>query len=335
MSRKSTIDALFVNRPAEPLGAPNTSERAPASAVRTGAVAAMGASLQQWTAAQKTSEELQAQIANAQTVVELDPAAIDPAPVRDRITIENDPSFDSLVESLRQSGQQVPILVRPHPEGPGRYQTAYGHRRVQAAKALGLRVKAVVADLSDEALLTAQGKENGERRDLSFIEKALFAWRLELANYDRALICSALSTDKADLSRAIAVVRAVPETMIQAIGPAPKAGRARWLALAEAVAQPKAARKVEALLGSDEFRTLHSDERFAAVLKALQPSSEKAAEAQPVLRSAKGQAIISATQSGNGPLWRFDERHVPGFADFLSSHLPDLLAQFERGSSET
>lgn len=333
MSRKSTIDALFGSRPSEPLGAPNAPDRAPASAVRTGAVAAMGASLQQWTAAQKTSEELQAQIASAQTVVELDPATIDPAPVRDRIAIENDPSFDALVESLRQSGQQVPILVRPSPEMPGRYQTAYGHRRVHAARTLGLRVRAVVAELSDEALLTAQGKENGERRDLSFIEKALFAKRLEDAKYDRSVICSALSTDKADLSRAIAVVRAVPETLIQSIGPAPKAGRARWLALAEAVSKPKALRRVEAVVDSESFRLFQSDERFAAVLKAVQPSAEKSQQTIPVLSSSKGETIISASASSQGHVWRFDERQAPGFADFLSSRLSDLLVQFQREGS--
>jgi ParB family chromosome partitioning protein len=328
MSRKSTIDALFGSRKSEPLGAPNASDR-PAAAVRTGAVAAMGASLQQWTAAQKTSEELQAQIASAQTVVELDPSTIDPAPVRDRITIENDPSFDALVESLRQSGQQVPILVRPSHAMTGRYQIAYGHRRVQAARTLGLRVRAVVAELSDEALLTAQGKENGERRDLSFIEKALFAKRLDDAKYDRSLICSALSLDKADLSRAIAVARAVPETLIQSIGPASKAGRARWLALAEAISKPKAMRKVETVLGDDSFRLFPSDERFAAVLKALQPSPEKVQHPLPVLSSKKGQVIIAAGGSSHGNVWRFDERAAPGFADFLSTRLPDLLAQFE------
>lgn len=333
MSRKSTIDALFGSRSAESLGAPNNPDRPSASAVRTGAVAAMGASLQQWTAAQKTSEELQAQIASAQTVIELDPATIDPAPVRDRIAIENDPSFDALVESLRQSGQQVPILVRPSPTMPGRYQTAYGHRRVQAARVLGLRVRAVVTELSDEALVTAQGKENGERRDLSFIEKALFAKRLDDAKYDRSLICSALSIDKADLSRAISVVRAVPETLIQSIGPAPKAGRARWLALADAVSKPKAMRRVEALLGSDSFRLFQSDQRFAAVLKALEPSSEKSQRPMPVLSSTTGQIVISASLSPHGHVWRFDERQAPGFAEFLSARLPDLLAQFEREGS--
>ncbi|HRE22171.1 MAG TPA: plasmid partitioning protein RepB [Rhabdaerophilum sp.] len=333
MSRKSTIDALFGNRPSESLGAPNNPDRPSASAVRTGAVAAMGASLQQWTAAQKTSEELQAQIASAQTVVELDPATIDPAPVRDRIAIENDPSFDALVESLRQSGQQVPILVRPSPTMPGRYQTAYGHRRVQAARTLGFRVRAVVAELSDEALVTAQGKENGERRDLSFIEKALFAKRLDDAKYDRSLICSALSIDKADLSRAISVVRAVPETLIQSIGPAPKAGRARWLALAEAVSRPKAMRRVETLLGSDSFRLFQSDQRFAAVLKALEPSSEKFQRPLSVLSSPTGQVVIYTSLSTQGHVWRFNERQAPGFAEFLSTRLPDLLAQFERDGS--
>ncbi len=36
-----------------------------------------------------------------------------------------DEELDSLVESIRQNGQQVPVLVRPHPERDGYYQIAY------------------------------------------------------------------------------------------------------------------------------------------------------------------------------------------------------------------
>jgi hypothetical protein len=108
MSRKTTIDALFTKRKPEALGAPNPTEQA-APVVRSGAVAAMGASLQQWSAAQKTAEDLQAQLAAAVTVIEVEPSSIDPAPVRDRLDIESDASFEALMASIRTSGQQVPI----------------------------------------------------------------------------------------------------------------------------------------------------------------------------------------------------------------------------------
>ena len=46
-------------------------------------------------------------------------------------------------------------------------------------------VRAVVRTLSDAELVIAQGKENNERRDLSFIERALFAAHLEHRKFER------------------------------------------------------------------------------------------------------------------------------------------------------
>ena len=33
-----------------------------------------------------------------------------------------------LVVSIREHGQQVPVMVRPHPEKDGRYQIVYGRQ---------------------------------------------------------------------------------------------------------------------------------------------------------------------------------------------------------------
>lgn len=60
--------------------------------------------------------------------------------------------------------------MRPHSDGvkagEGFYQAAYGHRRLCAARELGIPVKAIVRVLDDHALVMAQGKENAERRNL-------------------------------------------------------------------------------------------------------------------------------------------------------------------------
>jgi ParB family chromosome partitioning protein len=71
--------------------------------------------------------------------------------------------------------------LRAHSTAPGRYQTAFGHRRVRAARVLARPVKAIVRTLSDDELIIAQGVENSAREDLSFIERAVFALRLENA----------------------------------------------------------------------------------------------------------------------------------------------------------
>lgn len=264
MSRKDTVDALFKGR----LGAPNAPppvERI--DRVRTGAISAMGASLAQLTENAKTVARLQDQIATGDFVLDLDPAAIDESLVSDRLTIDVDPTFDALVASIAESGQQVPILVRPHPTEADRYQAAYGHRRLRAASRLKIKVKAIVRALSDADLVVAQGKENLERRDLSFIERALFAQRLEDRGFERAIIISALSCDKADVSRYISMARAIPEKIALAIGPAPKAGRARWAELAEGLRDANATRALETLLPRPDFLMLATDQRFSKVLE--------------------------------------------------------------------
>lgn len=107
---------------------------------------------------------------------------------------------------------------------------------------------------------------NLDRQDLSFIEKALFAKRkLEDGGYDPNTIIAALSTDKADLSRYIAIARRIPEALIKRIGPAPRSGRARWLALAERIDEPKVIAAIEAALEDPGVQSMDNDGRFFAV----------------------------------------------------------------------
>lgn len=334
MSRKTTIDALFAKRKPDVLGAPNAIEQA-APVVRSGAVAAMGASLQHWSAAQKTAEDLQAQFASAVTVIEVEPSSIDPAPVRDRLDIESDASFEALMNSIQSSGQQVPILVRPHPEVAGRYQAAYGHRRMAAAIRLGIKVRAIVSTLSDEALVVAQGKENSERRDLSFIEKALFARRLEDAGFGRGMICQALATDKADLSRSLAVVRSIPEQIILDIGAAPKAGRARWLAFSERLNEPGYLDAVHDLARTEAFRCLPSDQRFKAAYELLlqEKCSEplvSAAGRSRALIDVGGREICKIKRVGSITRLSLDDAAVPGFSAYLEDHFLEFYETFRK-----
>ena len=350
MSRKSQIDALFNPaprpKPAEldvapvpALGAPNTGSVTPPAAkppepvgVRTGAVAAIGSMLQQWNDAARNVADMQAQMAGAQMLVALDPALIDPAPLRDRLPLSDDASFLALKQSLAESGQQVPILVRPHPITPGRYQAAYGHRRMAACAALGLQVKAAVADLTDEALIVAQGRENTERRDLSFIEIALFAHRLEQAGHPRSLLTASLGIDKADLSRFIAVAKAMPEAIIRAIGPAPKAGRARWMLLAEAIKGRAGQARAVQVTETPDFARADSDRRFALVLAALQTRDSPAAPANRTLvKTEQGATMATLQRSASGLRIVFDPQQAGAFAEFVAQEIPGLYERFRQG----
>ena len=87
----------------------------------TAPVGALGQSLSEFKAQSERAVAIERQLAEGQIIVELDPSGIDPSFVVDRMptTLE---AHSKLVEAIREHGQQVPILVRPHPTEPGRYK---------------------------------------------------------------------------------------------------------------------------------------------------------------------------------------------------------------------
>jgi ParB family transcriptional regulator, chromosome partitioning protein len=326
VSRKDAINSLFLGKPAQ-VPAAETSPAKNPDRVRSGAIGAMGTSLQELTQGARAAARLQEQLLAGDHVVSLDAGLIDPSPIADRLPAELDPGFDQLVVSIKQHGQQVPILVRPHPSAPGRYQIAYGRRRLRALVALGKPVKAIIRELTDDEVVVAQGRENLDRADLSFIEKALFAKRLEDAGYDRSVIMAALSTDKSDLSRYIAIARRVPEELARQIGPASKAGRSRWSALVDALDKPRAAAKIEAAIASDAFSAADSDARFGLVLKALAQAPERTAKRE-AWSTPQGQRAAQIERRGTQTAITFDEKRVPDFASFVAGRLNALYAEF-------
>jgi len=162
-----------------------------------------------------------------ETIVEIDTGLIDASFVNDRLS-GDDEAFEELKSSISASGQDTPVLLRPHPELTGRYMVVFGHRRVRAARALGRPAWAVVKEMDDVAHILAHGQENTARADLSFIEKALFAKNLRDLGQEKDVIQQALTIDGTLLSRMLSVASTVPGHVIAAIGPAKQIGRDRW-----------------------------------------------------------------------------------------------------------
>ncbi len=133
-----------------------------------------------------------------EAVVELEPDQIDGSFVRDRLS-DDDDAFHDLLEAIRARGQDTPVLVRPLADASGRYQLVFGHRRVRAARELGRKVRAVVKTIDDRTHVIAQGQENSARANLSFVERALFARRLDDLGYDREVIGAALAANAASI----------------------------------------------------------------------------------------------------------------------------------------
>jgi len=292
----------------------------------TGAVRAMNLSLGKLGEEAAAAKSLREYLASGQTVVELEPGLVEMSFIRDRIPIDNDADFDTLKLSIQESGQQVPILVRPHPAKTNTYQAAYGHRRLKAALDLAIPVKAIVRDLTDEELVLAQGQENGPRLDLSFIERALFAHRMQQHGFDRDTIAKALTTDKPEISRLLQVAQTVDPEIILAIGPAPKVGRPRWLALAEKLKDETLLRKAQSETCSSTFSAAETNKRFENLWKSLEPTKTSTRDTVETVRTKKGLPVASMIHARNAVRITVTS---PAFADFLVKKMAALVVDFE------
>ncbi|MBV8899104.1 MAG: plasmid partitioning protein RepB [Verrucomicrobia bacterium] len=345
MNRKETLRALLNPQAAarppespaetpEPPGASSPEVSEPRRTTGSGAVRSMGLTLQKLSAEAENARALRVQLAQGASVVELDPELIEPSFISDRFSRDQDDLFLALVESIRTHGQQVPVLLRPYPDKPGRYQVAYGHRRIEAARRLGQKVRALIRDLSDVELVIAQGKENSERKDLSFIERAVFARHLEERGFDRSTIIAALSVDKAEAARLLSVAHSIPAQLVLAIGPAPKAGRPRWLALAQLLNAKPSTQIIEQYLNDPALKQMDSDGRFIRLFTLL--SSRHRLERTPaVWKDAAGRPIVRIEPGARKTRLTIDEKLAPAFGAFIMAKLDDLYQAFGQQSGRS
>lgn len=296
-------------------GAPAPSKsRSPAPAPR-GAVGALQSSL---TKLQESA------------VQDIDPTLIDNAGFEDRLGGDLE-TQKQLKASLETYGQQVPVLLRPHPAKPGRFEIVYGRRRLAALKELGLPVKAMVRQLDDHALVMAQGQENTARQNLSFIEKASFAAQLNEAGYDRQTIADALSIDLPMLSRMLKVGGAFALDFLRQIGSAPGIGRDRWIALAKLFEDQAALSRAKTFMKTPAFQIPSSDARFEAVFERASRKPEKSAKKSTpkprTLRSAEGQALGDIRTNTKGVTLNIAAKSAQGFDQWLNTHAEALLQE--------
>ncbi len=327
MSRKDTLKSFLVGgaEPEAPIGASGEESAAahvrPRAAhlrVKTGPILHLAADLQ----ADK-----------GEPIVEVEPSLIDASFIRDRLD-GFDEEHAELVESIRDHGQQVPVLLRPHPNDSARFQVVYGHRRVRASRTLGKPVRAVVRALTDAQLVVAQGQENSARKALSYIERAFFAVRLNESGFDRDVIMAALNLSKSHLSTLMSVGRRIPASVIEAIGPAPKAGEPRWVALADRL-DAVGVEIVDGVIASASFGTADSDDRFIAMFEALQPKVERTKRQTEIWAADGGPPMATFQQAKRKASLVVDEKEAPEFGRFVFAQLPELYREFlkNKGSS--
>lgn len=191
--------------------------------------------------------------------------------IRDRIDINED--LNSLVDSLRANGQQIPILVRIV-EGGG-YEIVVGRRRLAATRRMGLpRIKAFVAKMDDREAFVAQGIENSARLETSYIERARAAAQGVEAGYEQKDIAEFLNISPTLVNFMVKTFEALGEDLVQTIGPARGVGRRNWDKLVAGMQQNSLSPKdVTALVATEEPDSVS---RFHAILNTVLTGKPKA-----------------------------------------------------------
>jgi len=191
--------------------------------------------------------------------------------IRDRIDIEEE--LESLIESIRENGQQIPILVRIV-QGDKPYEIVVGRRRLAAHRRLGMsRIKAFVAKLDDREAFVAQGIENSARLETSFMERARAAAQAIEVGYNQKDVSDFLSISRTLINFMVRTYETIGEDLVLAIGPARGIGRRKWDALVKVMA--KNGITSQDALSLVDLEIEDSKDRFEALLEKVQSGGAK------------------------------------------------------------
>jgi len=110
--------------------------------------------------------------AEAGEVRQLPVGSIRPNPFQPRKEFQPE-ELNELADSIRQNGLLQPLMVRPAPSGPDRWELVAGERRFRAVSNLGwAEVPAIVREVDDQTLLVLALVENLQREALGPLEEA-------------------------------------------------------------------------------------------------------------------------------------------------------------------
>lgn len=273
------------------------------------------------------------------TIVSIDPSKVERSPYQDRFDLdgEGEEELEALKQSIASEGQKIPVLVRPHPTRRDSYQLAYGHRRLNAVKALmaeaerpeTVKIRAYVRDLTDRQLIEEQAVENGVRQNLTWIEQAMWAVQLKAAGLSNRAICPVLGLSEAAVSHLFRVTSAIPSDIILAIGRARTVGRPKWTALADLLKDSAKVEAVRAATREDGFRKADGVDRIALAMSAASGSAARSAEAgETVDFSHAGRHFGRMKRSATGTTVTIPKAE-DSFASWLADRMPDLMREFE------
>lgn len=268
------------------------------------------------------------------TYQEIDVDQIQDSRIQDRIDINED--LDSLIDSIRENGQQIPILVRVAQSGDKAYEIVVGRRRLAATRRLGRpRIKAFVSKMDDREAFVAQGIENSARLETSYIERARAAAQGIEAGYEQKDIAEFLNISRTLINFMVKTYQAVGEDLVKAVGPARGVGRRNWDKLTREMERNGISRK--AAVGLVDGTLPDSVERFHNLLKTVQ-SGAKRRSPSPAPAPARRDLLngrVSTLRKPQQLVIKTRKDVSPALLDLIGERIEAVIAEFEKEEKST
>lgn len=147
-------------------------------------------------------------------------------------------ALEELAASIQARGIIQPLIVRPDPREPGRYEIVAGERRWRAAQKAGLsEVPVLVRDYGDQELLEIAIIENVQRADLNAIDEgAAYRALIDRFGHSQEQVAAALGKSRSHVANQMRLLSLPREVQELVIAQKVSAGHVRPL-----IGHPKAA----------------------------------------------------------------------------------------------
>jgi ParB family transcriptional regulator, chromosome partitioning protein len=140
-----------------------------------------------------------------------------------------------LADSIREKGVLQPILVRPAPKAPGRFEIIAGERRWRAAQQAGLRsVPTLIRELDDLQVLEIGIVENIQREDLNALEEAM-AYKALIERFGRTqeVVANSVGKSRSHVANTLRLLQLPPAVQDHVLKGRLSAGHARAIATSD------------------------------------------------------------------------------------------------------
>lgn len=145
-----------------------------------------------------------------------------------------DAELTDLAQSIREHGVVQPVVARPSPSQPGRYEIIAGERRWRAAQRAGLtEIPLIVRDVNDRTALELAIIENVQRADLNPVEEAQgYQQLIDEHGYTQADLGQVIGKSRSHVANTLRLLKLPDVIRDMLVGGALSAGHARTLVTA-------------------------------------------------------------------------------------------------------